>query len=445
MAGRLTWSLRWRLSMLWFLQWGITGTLMTYLPILWESIELSKREQGQLMAVTAIGLWVAPLVIGQVADRWLSIEICLALSHLIGGLALTALANTVSRGPEAGIPFPMLLVLVGMFAAAYFPTVSLATTLCFRQLSDPDSQFGKVRVWGTVGWMVSGVFLSVWLARGDVLAWLRAVAPQSFVLPVQELFANLPESSKADCFRISSALSFMLSGLCLFMPHTPPLHAHGDRVAPLAVLGMFRDRNFSLFFFVSFLISALIVPLYSLAVPPLLQSMGVPGSWVPTVMLVGQFSEFPALLLLPLCLKRLGLKATFAMGIGAWALRYAIFAIGAPWWLVLAGLGLHGVCHVYLIIVVQLYIDSQARKDLRASVQALLSFVALGVGMPVGMLLGGWLYEKFVYSTTLFVVPSLAAVLVLLLFWWSVDMPAPPEEGALAESRGDAQPGGIDS
>src|SRR5947209_7907885 len=83
-----------------------------------------------------------------------------SVSHLVGGLALTALANSVSRGQDLGVHFPTLLVLVGTFAAAYFPTVPLASTLCFRQLEDPDAQFGKVRVWGTVGWMTSGVFLS---------------------------------------------------------------------------------------------------------------------------------------------------------------------------------------------------------------------------------------------------------------------------------------------
>ena len=48
MSMRLTWNLRWRLSVLWFLEWGITGAVMTYLPIYWESINLSKHQQSQL-------------------------------------------------------------------------------------------------------------------------------------------------------------------------------------------------------------------------------------------------------------------------------------------------------------------------------------------------------------------------------------------------------------
>jgi hypothetical protein len=79
---------------------------------------------------------------------------------------------------------------------------------------------------------------------------------------------------------------------------------------------------------------------------------------------------------------------------------------------------------VFLIIVAQLYIDSQCRKDLRASAQNLLSFITLGVGWPLGTLLGGWLRETFKQNTSwLFAVPSAAAVVLLVLFWKTVNIP----------------------
>nr|AYC79405.1 hypothetical protein [uncultured bacterium] len=172
---------------------------------------------------------------------------------------------------------------------------------------------------------------------------------------------------------------------------------------------------------VSFLLAVLVVPLYSLAVPVLLETMGVHENWVPTVMLVGQVSEFPALMLLAFCLKRLGLRVTFALGITAWAIRYGLFSAGTPWWLVIVGLALHGVCHVFLVIVAQLYIDANCRADLRASAQNLLSFVTLGIGMPLGALLGGLLFEKFKHNfEILFAIPSVAALGLLLLFWKTV-------------------------
>lgn len=428
MPSRLSWNLRWRLSVLWLLEWGISGTIMTFLPIYLSSIRLTKLEQGQLMATTAIGLWVAPFLVGQVADRWLATEKYLAVSHFVGAAALYAMASAAELYQDTHSNFHSLLVLWGIFAVAYFPTVPLASSLCFRHLTDREAHFGKVRIWGTVGWMLAGVSLSVWLSHAEVLEWLVRNYPSSTAVAIlQTVFNWLPEPTQSDCFRISAILSFALSSFCIFLPHTPPAHAPRDRVAPLAIFSMFGNRTFSLFMAVSFLVATLIVPLYNLAVPNLLKSLlepwGIHENWVPTVMLVGQISEFPALLLLSFCLKRFGLKATFAMGIAAWALRYGVFAVGAPMGLVLAGLALHGVCHVFLVIVAQMYIDSQCRKDLRASAQSLLSFITLGVGMPLGAILGGLLADQFEgNSRLLFAIPCAASLILVMFFWKAVHM-----------------------
>lgn len=425
MSRRLSWNLRWRLSVLWFLEWGITGAVLTYLPIYWESIKLSERQQSELYAVTAAGLWVAPFIVGQIADRWLAIEKLLAICHFTGGVVLYMLAAGTEVFKRTGSNFESLLWLVGVFAVAYLPTVPLVSTLCFRHMSDPDSQFGKVRVWGTVGWIVAGLSLSFWLARGQVFHWLHDhYAEWTIVDRLRAIFAVFPPALQSDCFRMSALLSFALSSFCVFLPHTPPARPQGNRLAPLAILGMFKDRTFALFIAVSFLLALMVVPLYNMAVPPLLEAQGIEGNWVPTVMLIGQISEFPALLLLSFCLRHLGLKATFALGIGAWAVRYSFFSAGGPQWLVLTAIALHGVCHVFLIIVAQLYIDSQCRKDLRASAQNLLSFVTLGIGMPLGALLGGWLRGEFRdRSLLLFGIPAVAAIGLLILFWRTVHLP----------------------
>lgn len=445
MARRFGWSLRWRLSLLWFLEWGITGAVMTYLPIYWDSINLTEQQQSQLYAVTAAGLWVAPFVVGQIADRWLAIEKLLAICHFIGGAALYMLAAGMEMFKETGSNFESLLWLAGIFAVAYLPTMPLVSTLCFRHMDDPDSEFGKVRVWGTVGWIAAGLTLSFWLARTQVFGWLGARYPEATVLTyMQRVFAMLPAALQSDCFRMSALLSFALSSFCVFLPHTPPARAGRGRVAPLALLSMFRNRTFSLFMGISFLLALLVVPLYNMAVPPLLESLGIEGHWVPTVMLIGQISEFPALLLLSFCLRHLGLKATFGLGIAAWAVRYALFSLGTTWPLVLSAIALHGVCHVFLIVVAQLYIDSQTRQDLRASAQNLLSFITLGIGMPLGALLGGWLRAQIPrdQAALLFAIPAVAAIVLLALFWKAARFPALPEHGRrdVPEIEGERMP-----
>jgi MFS family permease len=219
----------------------------------------------------------------------------------------------------------------------------------------------------------------------------------------------------------------MLSSFCVLLPATPPLRTGKGKgqVAPLETLAMFKNPQFTLMISISFAL-AVVVPTYSYAVPRLLENLGIHADWVPAVMTVGQISEFPALILLPLCLRKLKMKATFALGILAWVVRYTLFAFDIPMGLILFGIALHGVCHVYLVIVIQLYVDHQCRPDLRASAQNLFAFVTMGVAMPVGFLLAGKLGQIFNLDDPakanyrgFFFVAAAAMAVLLVIYWFS--------------------------
>jgi Na+/melibiose symporter-like transporter len=260
-----------------------------------------------------------------------------------------------------------------------------------------------------------------------VLTWLRTNFPdQGLAIDGYQTFLRrFGRPTSADSFRIAAVLSFMLSSFCVLLPATPPLRTGKGKgkVAPLETLAMFKNPQFTLMISISFAL-AVVVPTYSYAVPRLLENLGIHADWVPAVMTVGQISEFPALILLPLCLRKLKMKATFALGILAWVVRYTLFAFDIPMGLILFGIALHGVCHVYLVIVIQLYVDHQCRPDLRASAQNLFAFVTMGVAMPVGFLLAGKLGQIFKlddpakanYRDFFFI--AAAAMAVLLVIYW---------------------------
>ncbi|MCC7422838.1 MAG: MFS transporter [Planctomycetaceae bacterium] len=442
MAGRLRWRLRWRLSTLWALEWGVTGAILTYIPLYFEENGLSRVQQGQLLAVAAIGLWVAPFIVGQVCDRWMASEKYLAMAHFLGGVTLLCIPFATEVYRETQENFALLLYLVGLYAIAYFPTVPLASALSFRHLPEPDQQFAGVRIWGTVGWVLSGLSLSVWLGREDFFDWLHRTLPRfrtqwnSF----ESALRWIGEPSSADCFRIAAILSFGLSSFCVFLPPTPPTRTARGAVAPLQTLAMFRDRTFTLLIILS-LVLAVVVSFYTLGVPHLLHARGIQAEWVPAAMTVGQISEFPALLLMPLCLKRLGLKRTFALGMLAWVVRYTLFAISRPTALILFGVGLNGVCHVFIIIVIQLFIDERCRADLRTSAQNLFAFVTAGIGAPLGFILGG-AYARYCENDVthemnypqFFAFPAILVLVLLIVF--VVFFRPPPKVDAMETGRG---------
>ena len=416
-------GLRARLGVLWALQWGITGALLTYLPLYFEGRGLSRGQLGSLFAVAAVGLWIAPIVVGQLCDRLIGAEKYLAVAHFFGGVTLLIVPFAANLFAVTGEGFWFLIVTVGLFSALYFPTLPVVSAVTFRHLPDPDTQFGRVRLWGTVGWVLSGLFVSVWLGQRQAMQWLSRNSPalRDNLEHLDSLIRRLAPVDEADCFRIAAVLSFALSSFCAWLPRSPPPRPTSGRFAPLQTLGLLKDRKFALLIAASFALS-LIVPVYTLEVPALLVRDGYDSDWVPAVMTIGQLSEFPALLLLGLCLKRLGVVPTFTIGVAAWAARFLLLAVTDATGPVLAGLALHGVCHVFLIVAVQLYVDSRCPPDLRASGQNLFAVVTVGVGMPLGFLISGSLSEwasggSEAPSRLLFLAAALAVSVVLIPVW----------------------------
>ena len=50
------------------------------------------------------------------------------------------------------------------YSMIYMPTLSLTNSLSFHHLPDRDRDFGRVRVWGTFGWVCAGIGVAQWLA-----------------------------------------------------------------------------------------------------------------------------------------------------------------------------------------------------------------------------------------------------------------------------------------
>src|SRR5204863_8962560 len=49
-------------------------------------------------------------------------------------------------------PFFLLMLVHGLF---YIPTISITNSIAFANLKEPQKEFGPVRLWGTIGWIVA--------------------------------------------------------------------------------------------------------------------------------------------------------------------------------------------------------------------------------------------------------------------------------------------------
>jgi MFS family permease len=383
-------GLRWRLSVLMFLLYGVPGAWCPLFSLRLEELGFTPLETGWAFTTQALASLVAPLAAGQVADRWWPAERCLSFCALAAGALLWLLAELTSPAAVFATALAFWLAMV--------PVLTLGVSLSFSHLPSPERDFGGVRVWGTVGWVVPGWLLGYWFTEP---AWL-----------------GMARSGRdlADAFRLGGVLALALGLYAWMLPHTPPRRRAESWLAPLAALRLLRERSFAVYCAAA-LGLYLTLPFLQQVVPLLLEHLGIPRPWWGPALTISQSMEIFALVLLPWLLLRVGVRGTMLLGLLAWGTGMTVMAVGQPTWLVVASLGCNGLCICCFLVAGQVFVNSRARGDIRASAQGLLAFTN-GLGLFLGSLLVGWVRELTggAFPPTLAVGAVLAAALVVLFF-----------------------------
>lgn len=404
-------SIRWRLSVMMFLQYMVWGVWSPVVAVYLERLGFNGSQIGLFISLLSLGCMIAPFGGGQLADRYISTEKLLVALHLLGGIFLCATATTTS--------YTWMITFMLLWSLVYAPTLALTNSITFHHLPDAEKKFGLVRVFGTLGWIAAGLLLT----------GVRKIWPEE---------QGLPGLSGSDSLWLGGFISFLLGLFCFALPHTPPAKTGESPWAFLAALKMMRDPSFALFIIIAFVVSTELMFYYVLTAP-FLQSIGIQSANIPAVMTIAQVAEIGTMLALPWMLTRWGVRKTLAFGILSWPVRYAVFAIGEPTWLVIAALSLHGICYVCFFVVAYIYVDSVATPDIKASAQSFITFVTLGAGMFVGSLFAGWIKDYFttgegaqaaVDYTKVFIVPCALTVLCAVVFFLSFKERKPVAQAA---------------
>src|SRR6266478_644895 len=171
-------GLRFRLSFMMFLEFFIWGAwfplIFGYLP----SLGFSEWQQGWILGAFNLAAFTAMFFSTQFADRNFAAEKFLAFSQFIGGIAILGLAFIQKpEGENTSAPFWPFFLLMLLHSLFYVPTISITNSIAFANLKDPQKEFGPVRLWGTIGWIVVGLPFVFLLANLSKVPALVEVGP----------------------------------------------------------------------------------------------------------------------------------------------------------------------------------------------------------------------------------------------------------------------------
>lgn len=380
-----------------FFIWG--GWFVTLGTFMGNNLNATGAETGMAYSTQSWGAIIAPFIIGLIADRFFNAEKILGVLHLVGAILMFQMSQTNG--------FTLFYPYILGYMICYMPTLALVNSVSFNQMKNPAKEFSFVRVWGTVGWIAAGLAISY------IFHW--------------DSTENIQAGMLQNTFLLSAIASLLLGILSFTLPKTPPRVSKNEKVTLSDILGLnalklLKDRNFFIFFISSILICIPLAFYYQNA-NPFLSEIGLKN---PTgIMTTGQISEVLFMLLLPVFFTKYGFKKTILFGMLAWAIRYLLFAYGnagAYTYMLLLGIGLHGICYDFFFVSGQIYTDSKAGQKIKSAAQGLITLATYGVGMLVGFWIAGKISDTNLISQNnhdwhqIWMFPAIFAFVVMLIF-----------------------------
>ena len=402
-----------RLGTMMFLQYALWGA---WLPVTARYLSASISDGGLGFSGTQIGMILglagsigaiaSPFIAGQIADRYFSTERILAFLVTAGAIVKWVTASQTD--------YQSWLVLSIIYSVLYMPTLALSNSITFAHIDDQENNFPKIRVWGTIGWIVaSWAFPMIWLQTDLQLQWM----------PPFIVGAEVPNvtSRLADALKFSSIISISYGAFCFLLPPTPPKRDAVEKLAFKKAFDLFQYSSFTILVIASLAVS-IIHQIYFLQTGPFLSHIGIPDSQIGPAMTIGQFAEILTMAYLGIFLKRFGFKKVITIGIAAYFFRYAIFGTAMlPVWIIVVSQVFHGFCYAFFFATAYIYVDKLADQDVRHSAQTVFGIIILGGGPVIGGWLSGYLQNMYtvdnVFSFSNFWYTMSAIGLVTMIFF----------------------------
>ena len=326
-------------------------------------------------------------------------------------------AGLYAMGAGAEIQFGVFYALYTISVAFFMPTIAIANSVAYNALEkagkDPVKDFPPIRVFGTVGFICSMLFVN----------FMRGADGVQF-------------QHSYNQFIVSGALSLVLCIYALSLPNCPckPKTAEVQSFADstgLSAFRLFKNGQFAIFFIFSMLLGAALQITNGYAntfITSFVDNPDYANTWgannANALISLSQISETLCILLIPFFMKRFGIKRVMLIAMFAWVFRFAFFGLGNPGggvWLFVLSCIVYGMAFDFFNISGSLFVNEHVDKEMRSSAQGLFMLMTNGLGASIGTWAAGIVVNHFVYnaaapnwSTAWYIFAAYALVVAIL-------------------------------
>ena len=357
-----------------------------------------------------------PALMGIIADKWIPAQKVLSLCQGLAGASMLA-AGLYAMGAGAEIQFGVFYALYTISVAFFMPTIAIANSVAYNALEkagkDPVKDFPPIRVFGTVGFICSMLFVN----------FMRGADGVQF-------------QHSYNQFIVSGALSLVLCIYALSLPNCPckPKTAEVQSFADstgLSAFRLFKNGQFAIFFIFSMMLGAALQITNGYAntfITSFADNPDFADTWgannANALISLSQISETLCILLIPFFMKRFGIKRVMLIAMFAWVFRFAFFGLGNPGggvWLFVLSCIVYGMAFDFFNISGSLFVNEHVDKEMRSSAQGLFMLMTNGLGASIGTWAAGIVVNHFVYnaaapswSTAWYIFAAYALVVAIL-------------------------------
>lgn len=375
-------NLHWRLSRFYFFYYFFVGSFVPYWGIYLQSENFSPSSIGILLSLFQISRIVAPNFWGWLADH---------TGHRVKWIKLTSFLGLIGFiGVFWAKGFFWIFLVMSALSLFTSSTLPLAESLTLAHLATTDGHYSRIRLWGSIGFIVASLFLGylIDLQGINILLWVLLIA---------------------------QAIIFFLSNT---IPETKEIH---HKKNDLSIWKIIKTPSVvALLIGCTLMVSAhgVLYNFYSIY----LKEHGYSSATIGWLWAVGVICEIFIFMLMPKILRRYSLKTILLISLFLGVIRFIL--IGASpdqFYLLLIAQMFHaatfGSFHAASIEVIAYFF--KGRNQSRG--QAIYNSVAYGIGGTIGGLGGGYLIQ-YLGGQLGFMIAAISPLIGFIVIWYGLKL-----------------------